>query len=342
MANTYPENQGRPDHHPESDCQEKESPTGKCIATSMQVFCTNLRGAKSDQESAEKAYHRSLVIYGKKKKLFEWTEHNYRLYRDFDICVDSELTAATTSLTANVKSFSTLSQNLYNNLKKAVTMISDLKTKVGLLGDAAYILDKYKHDQANSTQWTLLTGKVMENCKPEHEHHHHWERPESCADADDIYCDLIEITKKVLIPDVNSLFGSATDTVGIQTFTNIDNLTTQQASFTTAAAALVTKVQATAKTRRADLDGVQTDLSTAVQDCTNAGIAKFNKMSMRHAAFCTVKFLCCPECSCVRHKDPEVREPHLIDCECRICKIGEKVRSAYRSPGEPDRDCGCK
>jgi len=347
-SNTYPPNQpgypgNQPDPgRPEKDCgcEERESHTGKAIATARQVYCTNLHASKSEQASAERAYDRSVVIYHKKKKLFEWTENNYRLYRDFDICVDSELTAVTASLTANVKAIATLNTTLYTSLKTIVAKISDLKTKVTALSDAAYNLDKYKNDQANATQWCLLTGKNMDNCKPE-EHHHHHHRPEACNDADKCYHELITITKKALIPDVNSLLQSATDTVGIQTFSNIDTLTTQQTAFTTAAAALVTQIQATVKTRRTDMDGAQTDLATAVQTCTSAGVDKYYKTSVSHAAHCTVQFLCCPDCGCVKPCKCDSHEPRLVDCECRICDIGEKIRSTYRGEGDPDEDCGC-
>ncbi|HEV9035127.1 MAG TPA: hypothetical protein VGQ51_00850 [Puia sp.] len=342
-ANTYPGNypgnQPGPGHHPERECKEKDTQTGKAIDTARLTYCTNLQTAKGDQASSEKAYDRSVMIYHKKKKLFEWTEHNYRLYRDFDICVDNELTAVTTSLTANVKAISGLSGDLFTNLKSVVTKIADLKTKIGALGDAAYNLDKYKNDQANATQWCLLTGKNVDNCRPEHEHHHH--RPEHCHDADQIYHELIHLTKKVLIADVNSLVQSAADTAGIQTFTNIDTLTTQQTAFTTAATALVTQIQTTVTTRRKDLDGVQADLSAAVQACTSAGVDKYTKTSIAHAAHCTVQFLCCPDCECVRIEPCDSHEPRLIDCECRICDIGEKIRSTYRGEGDPDPDCGC-
>jgi len=340
-ANTYPGNQQGPERRPERECEEKDTPTGKAIATARQIYCTNLQGAKGDQASAEKAYDRAVVIYHKKKKLFEWTERNYQLYRNFDICVDSELTALTTSLTANVKTVSGLSQDLYKNLKTLVTKIADLKTKTIALGDAAYNLVKYKDDQANATQWCLLTGKNVDNCKPEHEQHHHHHRPEACNDADKIYHELIECTKKVLIADINSLVQSTNDTVGIQTFTNIDTLTTQQTAFTTASAALVTQIQATVKTRRTDLDTVQTDLSAAVATCTSTGVDKYTKTSICHAAHCTVQFLCCPPCLCVKPRRPEGCEPHLIDCECKICRIGERIRSTYREEGELEQDCGC-
>jgi hypothetical protein len=324
-------------------CEEKEGHTQKCISGLRQVYCTNLRSTKTDRESSEKAYERSVKIYKKKKKLFQWTEKNYRLYRDFDICIDNELTSGNTSLTANVAVYSALSQTLYTNLKSVVTSITDLKTKVGLLRDAASNLDNYKNDQANATQWTLLTGKTMDNCKPDGEPPPQRERPEACKDADVIYHELIAIPKRVLVFDANSLLQSATDTVGIQTFTNIDILTSQQVLLTTASTALVTQIQATLKLRTADIVTTQADLVTSVQECTTTGVDKYNKSCIYDGAYHTVKFLCCPDCKCVRPHEEGSHHPHLADCECKICKIGEVVKNVYRGEARPEgeEDCGC-
>jgi hypothetical protein len=341
MQGRQPEGRHLEGHHPESPCAEKDTPTGKCIHAARQLYCTNLRIAKGDKKSSGKAYGRSLKVYQKKKKLFEWTEKNYRLYRNLDICVDSELTAVSTSLTANVKSYATIATTLQTDLKSIVAKITDLKAKVGLLGDQAYNLDKYKNDQANATQWTLLTGKTMENCKPEHEPPH-FHRPEACHDADKIYGELITIPKKVLIPDVNSLLMSANDVTGIQTFTNVDTLTAQQTDLSAAATALVTQIQTTATTRQKDLATVQADLITTVQASAAAGVDKYTKGSIAHAAHCTIQFLCCPDCDCVKPWRPDNHEARLVDCECRICKIGDKIRLTYcGGEGDPDEDCGC-
>jgi hypothetical protein len=324
-----------------SGCDEKDCATQQVISTSRQIYCTDLRTAKANQKAAEKSYDRSVKIYRKKKKLFEWTEHNYRLYRDFDICIDNELTTGNNSLTANVKTYSTLSQTLYTNLKSIVAGIATLKTNVSALRDAASNLDNFKNDQANATQWTLLTGKVMDNCKGE-TNPRPPELPEACKDADQIYHDLIAIPKKVLVFDVQSLLMAATDTVGIQTFTNIDILTAQQTNLSTASTALVTQIQTTLKTRMTDLTAAQADLVTSVQECTTAGVNKYNAISICDGAHHTVEFLCCPDCICVKPDEEHAHHPHLVDCECRICKLGEVVKNVYRNgEGVEDEDCGC-
>jgi len=323
-------------------CEEKDSPTQKVISTARELYCTNLHQCKADQKSSEKAYERAVRLYRKKKKLFEWTENNYRLYRNFDICLDNQLTTGNASLTANVKTYSTLSTALYTTLKQVVAGITDLKTKVSALRDQASNLDNYKNDQANATQWSLLTGKSMDNCKPENEGHHHRERPEACKDADLIYLDLIHVPKKVLVFDVDSLLQSAQDTVGIQTFTNIDILTTQQTALSAASTALVTQVTTALKARTADLVTTQADLVTAVQECTSAGVDRYNKTSICDGAHHTVEFLCCPDCKCVRPWEKDPHHPVLVDCECRICHICECVKNTYPPEERPEEDCGCK
>jgi hypothetical protein len=287
------------------------------------------------------AYERSVRIYRKKKKLFEWTEHNYQLYRDFDICFDTEITAGNASLTTNVKAYSALSTALYTNLKAIVAGITDLKTKVSALRDQASNLDNYKNDQANATQWTLLTGKTMDNCKGENEPPPHRERPEACKDAEQIYHDLIAVPKRVLVFDVDSLLMSSTDTVGIQTFSNVDILTAQQTTLSTTSTALVSLIQATLTSRKADMITVQTDLIASVQECTTSGVDKYNKISISDSCHHTVQFLCCPDCICVKPGEEHSHHPHLADCECRICKIGECIKSLHRGEGEREKDCGC-
>lgn len=372
--NTYPGKERRPDE--DCGCEDRDCATKKAIVPARQTYCTNLQTAKADQGSAEKTYDRAVKIYRKKKKLFEWTEHNFRLYRDFDICLDTELTTGNASLTANVKAYSALSATLYANLKAIVAGMTDLKTKVSALRDQASNLDNYKNDLGNATQWTLLTGKTMDNCKGEEPHHphppHRGERPEACRDAEQIYCDLIFIPKKVLVFDANSLLQSAADTTGIQTFSNVDILTTQQAALSTASAALVTQITTTLKARTADLATVQADLVTSVQECTSAGVDKYNKISVCDGAHQTLEFLCCPVCKCVKpegehpyrqgeeealrqgegapHRperpceDHHHHHPRLAECECCICRICEIVKSTYRGGGESkpgDEDCGC-
>jgi hypothetical protein len=313
--------------------EEKESPTQKSIAAARQLYCTNLRTAKSTQKASEKAYERAVRIYHKKKKLFEWTELNYRIYRDLDICLDTELATGNACLNTNVTNYNTVAGLLYANLTKITATVKDLKTKISGLRDQASVLDNYRNDQCNATQWALLTGKNMENCKGDAPPPVPRERPDACRDADRIYEELIVIPKKVLVFDVDSLLQSSADVTGIQTFSNVSILTKLQTDLSTISGTLVTQIQTAVKARTADMITVQADLVTSVQDCTKAGVDEYNKVSVCSAAHFSVQFLCQPDCTCVKPWQETLNAPRLEDCECRICRICEVVKSTYRGGG---------
>ncbi|HEV3325418.1 MAG TPA: hypothetical protein VG052_07415 [Puia sp.] len=319
----------RPDEKQEK--KDKKSPTDISFSTARQVYCTALQTALSDRSAARLAYERSITLYQKKKNLFEWTEKNYRIYRNLDLCLDNELTTGNLSLTANVTSYNTLSGTLYQTLTRITAAIKTLKTQVVALRDQASALENYKNDQCNATQWALLTGKDVENCKPAGPPPPvPRERPEVCKDADETYQELIVIVRKGLVFDVDSLLQSSADVTGIQTFSNVATLTALQTTLSTLSTSLVTQIQKTVTTRAADLTTAQANLVTAVQDCTKAGVDQYNKISVCNGAHFTLEFLCVPRCECVPIERPAEPAPRLRECECSICRIGDHIKSNYR------------
>ena len=300
--------------------------TEKSYNTAREIYCTARQTALSDRTAATLAYKRSLVVYDKRKHLFEWTEKNYRLYRNLDICLDAELTTGNASLTTNVATYNSLSTTLYTGLTGITATAKKLKTLVNTLRDRASDLENFKNDQCNAGQWGLLTGENVENCHPERKPGSH-ERPDVCKDAANIYCELISITRKSLVFDVDSLIQSSADVTGIQTFSNIGLLTTLQAQLSTASTNFVQQVQKAKTTRAADLTTAENNLAAATQDCTKAGVDNFNKISVAYGCHVTLEFLCNPPCGCARPLDTREPAPRLEECECRICKIGESIRS---------------
>lgn len=299
--------------------------TEKSYTTAREVYCTARQTALSDRSAASLAYKRSLVVYDKRKHLFEWTEKNYRLYRNLDICLATELTTGNASLTTNVTGYNSLSAALYAGLTGITATARKLKTLVNTLRDRASDLENFKNDQCNAGQWGLLTGENVENCHPERKPGH--ERPDVCKDAAVIYGELITITRKSLVFDVDSLIQSSADVTGIQTFSNIGLLTTLQTQLSTAATNFVQQIQKTKTNRAADLTTAENNLVAATQECTRAGVDNFNKISVAYGCHVTLEFLCNPPCGCAHPLDVREPAPRLEDCECRICKIGESIRS---------------
>ncbi len=212
-------------------------------------------------------------------------------------------------------------------------IIKRRQDQVSALRDQASNLENYKNDQGNASQWALLTGKNMDNCKPDPNVRPSKDR-DACKDADKVYHELIAIPKKCLVFDVDYLVKSAADIVGIQTFSNIAALTVLQSNLSDAGKAFITSIQAAAKARAADLVTVQADLITTVTDTTVSGINKFTAISDCDAAYATLEFLCKPDCHCVERRDGDECQPRLHKCECEICEICSEVKNTYCEAGK--------
>ncbi|HXB95469.1 MAG TPA: hypothetical protein VNU70_09935 [Puia sp.] len=315
------------------DIKKDKHATERSYITARESYCTALRTAWTDRESARVTYDRSLVVYDKRKHLLEWTEKNYRMYRNLDLCLDTALTTGNASLTANVTAYNALSGTLYSSLTGITAAAKKLKTLVLALRDRASDLENYKNDQCNAGQWGLLTGENVENCKPVGGGTVPRERPDACKDAVNVYKELISITRKSLVFDVDSVIQSSADVTGIHTFSNIAVLTTLQTQLTTASGNFVTQIKAAVTARSTDLTTVQNNLVTAMQDSVKAGVDNFNKIAVYSGVHHTLEFLCNPSCSCAIPLNVREPERRLHACECRICDIGKSIKVTY--PGAP-------
>jgi len=318
----------RRNHGEPCRCEEGETPTQKSLPGLRQIYCQDKDTKKAAKEVASADFDQKKVIFEEKKKTFMWTERNYRLWRDVDIVVDTRLQATNDTFKTNVASYNTQSTALYTQLKAILAAVKDVKTKVSALWDQASMLDKFKNDQCNASQWTLLTGKHMEGCKPD-PNTPMPDRPDHCKDADKIYNELIMVTKKVLSVDVASLLNASADIVGIQTFSNIAALTAQQTALATASTSFKTTVAGIVKTRSGDLTTVQGELTTTLTDATVAGIGRCTAVSDYDASCYTLEILCQCHCDCVVPRKEGECHPRLHDCECKICEICKDVKNTY-------------
>ncbi|HVU99500.1 MAG TPA: hypothetical protein VHE34_29970 [Puia sp.] len=328
MASNSYNQQDPPRKHDPCKCEEHDSATKKSLGALIQVYCQAKDAAESNQEVATKDFEQKEDLFQEKKKTFMWTERNYRIYRDIDIVVDTRLQATNDTFKTNVATYNTESTALYTQLKNILAAIKDVKTKVSALRDQASNLDNFRNDQCNAGQWALLTGKNVENCKPD-PNGPPIERPEACKDAEKIYNELIHVPKKCLVFDVDYLVSASADVIGIQTFSNIASLTPLQGNLADASKALITAIQTAANTRKGELTTLQADLITAMTDATVSGINKFTAISDCDAAYSTLEFFCKPWCDCVVPRREDVCEPRLKKCECEICEICTEVKNTY-------------
>ena len=334
---------------------DKDNPTQISINRERNKYCNELyetRGATAQQETK---FNGENEIFKEKKCLFKNTEENYRRYRNLDILVGTEILQTTESIKGNVDKLKKWNTELSATLKKLNKSIKDTKAKVMDLKDAGCRLESSIKDQCNKGQWKALTGKTSERCadKPSDPH-------PDCKDASTIIEELI-CKPKGLIQDIDSLFQSSADVVGIQVFSNIEMIEPLQKDLDQHSKDLQKQINNTVKVREGDLKKLQEELITSVKEITRSAMDRNNMRSDFEGYYDAVRYLCCPACDCVvepeddddgdcdERRNPDQRrqekrsgnhdhgdkdcyndcKPRLKDCEDLICDICEEVEKAF-------------
>jgi hypothetical protein len=164
---------------------------------------------------------------------------------------------------------------------------------------------------------------------------------------------------KGLALDIDSIFASAYDVVGIQVFSNLDSLDPLQKALDDQAKSFEKQISATMKQRDTDLKNLQNDLVKSVQDITKAALDRNAERSNFEGYYDATTFLCCPPCECLDCKDddPDCKDKKeakddcdkysqvsLKCCEKDICEICEDVKKAFccddEEPKNPPKQ-GC-
>lgn len=348
-----------PNQKDDSDCNCKEidNPTQLTINRERLKICSTLYETSGKVSMLEKKFKGEKRLYNDKTCLFNHTEENYRLFRNLEITVGTELLQTNDSVKANVKSYNDWNAALNKVLKEGIAKaVKDVKTKFAELDSAAFKLDSCRNEKCNQTQVAALTGEKPEGCKDDPK-----EPPKECANASDILDELICMPSG-LVTDIDSIFQSSSDVVGIQVFSNIDTLDALQKKLEDQSKQFEAHVNATMKLRADDLKNLQVELVKSVQSITKAAMDRNSTRSEFEGYKDAIDFICCPKCKCLEDCDcndndnnaqkdnrrdcDELSEPRLQDCEEEICKICDKVKQTFccdESPGEdPDKgDCGC-
>jgi hypothetical protein len=198
-----------------------------------------------------------------------------------------------------------------------------------------------------------LTGKSPENCNDQ--------TPpiDACKNAGTDITTLI-CKPKGLAQDIDSIFQSSSDVIGIQIFSNIDSLDQLQKDLSTRSIAFEKQISDTMKARKADLDTMQADLVTSVKNITQTAVSRNFERATFEGYYDATKFLCCPSCACVPADGdgtpptgtpgtpytkptantqgpnpppttdcPDDCPPRLKDCEQAICDICDEVKATY-------------
>ncbi|MBO9632709.1 MAG: hypothetical protein J7578_06290 [Chitinophagaceae bacterium] len=354
--NDYHRNSNQKDDS-DCNCKEIDNPTQLTINRERLKICSSLYEASGKVSMLEKKFKGEKRLYNDKTCLFNHTEENYRLFRNLEITVGTELLQTNDSVKANVKSYNDWNTALNKVLKEGITKaVKDVKAKFADLNNASFQLDSCRNEKCNQTQVAALTGEKPEGCKEEPK-----EPPKECSDASDILDELICMPSG-LATDIDSIFQSSSDVVGIQVFSNIDTLDALQKKLEDQSKQFEAHVNAVMKLRADDLKNLQLDLVKSVQSITKSAMDRNSSRSEFEGYKDAIDYICCPKCKCLEECDchdndnkekkdnrrdcDELSEPRLQDCEEEICKICDKVKQTFccdEGPGEdPDKgDCGC-
>jgi hypothetical protein len=148
--------------------------------------------------------------------------------------------------------------------------------------------------------------------------------------------------------DIDSIFKSSSDVVGIQLFSNVDTLEPLQKSLEEYSKEFKKQLTEVVKLRETDMKKIQEDVVKSVQEITKAAMDRNNARSDFEGYYDATEFLCCPDCGCISNPDKGRYQngdnkcnPKLKDCENEICEICEEVQETFccDSKKEDDKKC---
>jgi len=323
------------DRHKE--CVELDTPTQKCITIERDKYCDKLYVSAGEVKKAETTHAGKLTLLNCNKSLFLWTEENYRIHRNFNFDIGTELVQSNENIKTNVDKYCTWSDELKKILKDLSTEVKSVKTLFSELRVQACKLEECKNDSCNKTQWKVLTGQHKdESVKIKKQSGKETKHPKACDNVKEIFEDLICMPKDGLVFDIDSIFKSSADVVGIQVFSDPKSLKDIQSNLSDYALQLEKKINDTVTSREESLKQLQKAVIDIAKEVTKANAERFNARSNFEGLKDAIEFMCCPKCKCVRENCK--CEPRLHECEKEICEICEKVADKGFCKDE-DADC---
>ena len=307
-----------PRKDPCDPCKEERTPTDKCINIERRKYCSQYYTAAGEVKKWQVSYKQKAKIYNQKKCRFVRTEKNYRIHRNLKITLGTKLVQSSTVLKENVTQYIQRNSELSTTLKDLLAEVKSLKSKMCDLRDQACKLENCINDSCNSSQWQVIIGKNRDETKTEY--------PQECHDVEGKFRELI-CWPKSLSFDIDSIFKSSAEVIGIQVFSNMASLESLQQTLSTCTTNFHTHLQQVVSARETDMKTLQEELVTAVNDTTTARVTRYNVRSDFEGLHNALYFMCCPDCDCVQ-EDCKC-EPRLKVCEDKICEICKNVKDCF-------------
>jgi hypothetical protein len=316
-------NQSQEDRDRDCGCIELDSPTQKkTINVFREVYCRELYTLWGEVVQLQERRDKLEGFIKDKTCWFIWTEKNFRIHRNLSLTLGGELLQTGDSIKENLKNYGTSNKNLAESLKKLVKTMKEVKTKAGEFQDAAFSLKKCLKDPCNCSQLIEL-GIPEENCKgsatPVKE------RPRGCKpeDIDAMFKELMCMPEN-LAADATSIYNSAVNTQGIQSFTNTPALESMNNELIDRIKKFDKQVNDNLKRAEGDLKLSQDDLNKSKKEQAKTHVELYGKRNDFEGIKDSVKFYCCSPCNCV--VDDDNCKPRLAKCEDEICELCKTMK----------------
>ena len=328
--------------------QHGKSPTKQTIAAKKKEYCTSLVTLVGNLTAAEENVKGLTRSYEFKKCSFIKTEKNYRIFRNLELQTGVELIQASAEIKTDVKDALTKNESLVKALKAICTAAKEAKTKFGELREAAGKLDASREDSCNKSQMIILGCSTSGDCHDSDKHQEgeqETKKTDGCKNACAILDHLVEIPES-LSRDIDTVFNSSIEILGIQSFASIKTLEKFQQDFELNAKTFNDGLVAKMNSGKTAVDAAQKELIDATNLLTTAGFALYNSRNAVETADATKDYLCCPECKCLNDDDDECgchdlddNTDRLKNCKCKICDICQEVTSIYCEEKPSKNDC---
>jgi len=320
-------------------CHEIESPTQKkTINRLRQDYCKEMYFLEGEVEQLQVRQEQLGTLIKEKQCWFVWTEQNYRIHRNLELMIGSELIQTSDSIKDGVKNYLTSNKMLADALKKFTASVKDVRDKMKDFRDAECKLENCKDDPCSCNEMIELTGVVPPNCQGKPQDRGGKPRPPSACSADTInkLLDWLFCMPKNLYFDVESLYKSASNTQGIQTFSNIASLDSLQNELVDRIKKFDKQITDNIKRGEADVKSSLDDLTKSRKELAKTDVDLYAKRTDFEGVKDAVKFYCCEACHCVEDEKGDCNK-RLHECECKICEICGKVQKAHCGDDEPQK-----
>jgi hypothetical protein len=309
------------------DCADRDNETQQKINAVKKIYCQDLDSAENTIDSLKIGYEANQNIYISKERRYLSTKENCQRYINTEISMGSQLVQANDKIKASVANFKILDDSLATQLTTIFQSVKDVKTKMSDLRDAATKLGNSKKDSCNASQWNAITGRGdAKDGQPSTE-------PDACKDIEKVI-DLLFDMPDALLLDIDAVFKSSSDIIGIQKFCNTGSVVGLQDKLYTQAKEFDGLLLDTIKLRKADLDARQQELKDALANRTGSVMDLYSQRCTYRAIHTTLDQLCCPQCGCVINEAGDCK-PRLERCAKEICDICGQVKFAFVKEDTP-------